>query len=594
MIKSGEHYGARKAILSAEISSIRRSINLLVTLRVIFFLILAAGIWGMISWPFPFLWATLTLLGAVSFMFALKKHGIQSILLNVTQKRREIVESELKALEGEFPFSFDGREYLDPNHDFTHDLDIFGPRSLFHATCRAGMRSSRAELGAQLSDTSATAQDVAEKQQRIAELASMPELREEIQALTTLASEGELEEGKLISWCESKLSNAPSEKSKILFFIVPVFQVANVMCYSFDLIGESLFTIFLLAPLVLALRRMRKTQNDYGEIDTKYKELSKLTSAINILVAIDWKSESLKSLAGELKTGGEALGQLQTILSRFDDRNNFIIALLGNMFFTWDLWCSMTLHQWHREQASSVERSLEGLFRFEAWSSVAAFNFNFKDNLHTPSPHRTGGLNARQMRHPLMAHAVCVGNNLEVGDGEINIITGANMAGKSTFLRTVGLNFVLAMNGSNVCAEEFEFTPTTLYTSMRTSDSLQDQESYFFNELKRLHILVEKLESGETPFILLDEILKGTNSKDKAEGSYKFVEKLLTFGSTALIATHDLSLCTLADKHPESISNLFFDVEIKEDDLAFDYRIREGVCSNMNATFLMRKMGITD
>lgn len=129
---------------------------------------------------------------------------------------------------------------------------------------------------------------------------------------------------------------------------------------------------------------------------------------------------------------------------------------------------------------------------------------------------------------------------------------------------------------------------------MRTSDSLQDQESYFFNELKRLHVLVEKLEAGEQPFILLDEILKGTNSKDKAEGSYKFVEKLLTFNATAIIATHDLSLCELSDKHPDRIENLYFDVEIKEDDLAFDYQIRVGVCSNMNATFLMRKMGITD
>jgi DNA mismatch repair ATPase MutS len=148
------------------------------------------------------------------------------------------------------------------------------------------------------------------------------------------------------------------------------------------------------------------------------------------------------------------------------------------------------------------------------------------------------------------------------------------------------------MAGGPVFASKFEFTPVKIYSSMRTSDSLYSNESYFYSELKRLQILITRLETGERIFIILDEILKGTNSKDKAEGSFKFVEKLLEYKANGIIATHDLSLCELEKLHPEDISNLYFDVEIKNDDLYFDYLLRPGICSNMNATFLMEKMGI--
>ena len=594
MTKAEGHYRDRIAALTSEITSLRKSISVLVAARLTAFLIFGFGIWGLIKWESNLHWGLITAAGLIVFMISLKKHGRKKVTLDVARRSKQIVETESKSLSSRFLFGFEGKEYQHVDHDFTHDLDLFGPRSMFQAICRAGLKSSRKRLAAQLSRADANREEVLSRQKAIAELVEHPVLREEIQALTSLASEAELDESKLIQWCKSKLSGAPAKGLRILFFIVPALQVINVSLYSFDVIGESLFTLILLAPLAITLRRIAKTKNDYLEIDTQYKELSKLTAAIDKLTAEEWSSEPMIHAKEELLSGSKALSNLQLILGRFDDRNNFIVAILGNMFFAWDLWCSMSLHAWHDAHAEEVERSLEALFTFETFSSFAAYNFNFESQLVHPELSDKGGVNAVDLKHPLMNHDVCVANGLAIDESEIKIITGANMAGKSTFLRTVGLNFVLAMNGSKVCAESFSFMPTSLYTSMRTSDSLQDQESYFFNELKRLHVLVEKLQEGERPFILLDEILKGTNSKDKAEGSFKFVEKLLTFNATAIIATHDLSLCELGNLHPQRIENLFFDVEIKEDDLAFDYQIRKGVCSNMNATFLMRKMGITD
>lgn len=196
------------------------------------------------------------------------------------------------------------------------------------------------------------------------------------------------------------------------------------------------------------------------------------------------------------------------------------------------------------------------------------------------------------MGHPLVDSKKNVLNDFTIGKGRFCIVTGANMAGKSTFLRAVSLQIVMANMGLPVNGKEVEYKPVRLLTSMRSSDSLTDETSYFYAELKRLKYIVDELEKGEC-FVVLDEILKGTNSVDKAEGSKKFVERLVRSGATGLVATHDLSLCTLADELPQ-VENHYFDAQIVNGELYFDYRFKEGICQNMNASFLLKKMGIVD
>ena len=168
------------------------------------------------------------------------------------------------------------------------------------------------------------------------------------------------------------------------------------------------------------------------------------------------------------------------------------------------------------------------------------------------------------------------------------------MAGKSTFLRTISLSIIMANIGLPVCAKSFDYSPIKLITSMRTSDSLTDDESYFFSELKRLKMIIESVQLTEKPgdyFIILDEILKGTNSTDKAIGSRKFVERLVKLGAMGIIATHDLSLCEIS-KDLSEVKNYYFDAEIIDNELHFDYTFKEGICKNMNASFLLKKMEI--
>jgi len=201
-------------------------------------------------------------------------------------------------------------------------------------------------------------------------------------------------------------------------------------------------------------------------------------------------------------------------------------------------------------------------------------------------------LKSKDAGHPLLDPEKRILNDFQIDKEQFFIITGANMAGKSTFLRTVSLQIVMANVGLPVCASKTDYSPIKLITSMRTADSLTDDESYFFSELKRLKFIVDEIKHDRY-FIVLDEILKGTNSTDKAKGSRKFIEKLVTSKSTGIVATHDLSLCDVAKDLPQ-VENYYFDVEIIDDELSFDYKLKKGICQNMNASFLLKKMEIVE
>ena len=274
-----------------------------------------------------------------------------------------------------------------------------------------------------------------------------------------------------------------------------------------------------------------------------------------------------------------------------EHRNNLLIGLLGNGVLLWDLWAAKRTEAWITSHGVSVRQWFEVIAEMDAACSLGNFAFNHPSFTY-PEILNSGEtiLEVTDLAHPLLREEDRVPNDFSIGKGMFYIITGANMAGKSTFLRSLTLSMVMARCGLPVCATSMRYRPLPLITSMRTEDSLARNESYFFAELKRLKQLVDALEGGPH-FVLLDEILKGTNSKDKARGSRLLLERLVNSGATGLIATHDLSLCQAAEVL-EQVQNFYFDAEIRKGELYFDYTLRPGVCSNMNASFLLRKMGI--
>ncbi|MBK6380704.1 MAG: hypothetical protein IPF72_13805 [Chitinophagaceae bacterium] len=195
--------------------------------------------------------------------------------------------------------------------------------------------------------------------------------------------------------------------------------------------------------------------------------------------------------------------------------------------------------------------------------------------------------------HPLIQADTCVNNPLKIDhNGQLMLVTGSNMAGKSTYLRSIGVNTVLAMAGAPVCARYFCLSPVQVISSMRIADNLEENTSTFYAELKKLKTIIEKVNSNEKVFILLDEILRGTNSLDRHTGSAALIKQLIKHHAACIIATHDVELAKMKNEYPENILNYHFDVQVSNEELYFDYQLKEGVCTSLNASILMKKIGI--
>jgi DNA mismatch repair ATPase MutS len=282
------------------------------------------------------------------------------------------------------------------------------------------------------------------------------------------------------------------------------------------------------------------------------------------------------------------------MLDAFDQRNNMLVGIVANAFALRDLQLCYKIEAWIDTNQDQVAHWFDVIAFFDAQNSLGNFVFNHPDHCFPEIVSSKFVIDAQQLGHPLISKEKRVDNDFSIQGTNFFIITGANMAGKSTFLRTVSLSIMMANIGLPVCAKSFDYSPIKLITSMRTSDSLTDDESYFFSELKRLKMIIESVQLTEKPgdyFIILDEILKGTNSTDKAIGSRKFVERLVKLGAMGIIATHDLSLCEIS-KDLSEVKNYYFDAEIIDNELHFDYTFKEGICKNMNASFLLKKMEI--
>jgi len=245
---------------------------------------------------------------------------------------------------------------------------------------------------------------------------------------------------------------------------------------------------------------------------------------------------------------------------------------------------------WKQEQAKDISVWMEVLGEFEALNSLANYAFN-NPKFVFPTLNKDEGIAFKDLGHPLISSAKRINNNISFKDQSFIILTGSNMSGKSTFLRSLGVNMVLGQAGAPICASEAQIQPMPILVSMRVSDNLGEGESFFFAEVKRLKKIM-KAADQQTCFVLLDEILRGTNSDDKRTGTVEVIKKIITKNAIGAIATHDLKICETTEEHPNQLSNQCFEVEIENNELVFDYKLREGVCKNKSATFLMKKMDV--
>ena len=529
-------------------------------------------------------------LGITVFIWLVLKYINLQRKKQIVKAKIEINSVEISVLNGNFSKLENGKEFSNSNHFYSNDIDLFGDGSLFQYINRTETLQGKSNLAKTL--LANKIDGILERQNAIKELDEKVNFRQHFSALASLNIVKKSTDS-VSKWIKNYSNVFPVYLSKIplLFSGISLLIVGLI---SFGVIQFSILVIWFFIGLFVTAGFIKKTSKLYKEIDEigvifkQYYQLLQQIENENFITKNLKEKQEIITL--EQKKASNIFKEFSKILDAFDNRNNDIIAVVGNGLFLMEIKNACKVEKWISNYKHTVEKWFDVVAFFDAQNSLANFNFNHPNYTFPVLNRAKNIIKSESLGHPLLNFEKRIDNDFTIEKEQFFIVTGANMAGKSTFLRTVSLTIVMANIGLPVCAKKMEYNPIKLITSMRTSDSLAEEESYFYAELKRLKFIVDKIASEEY-FIILDEILKGTNSKDKAIGSKKFVEKLSNSNSTGIIATHDVSLCVLEDEF-KNIENYFFDAEINEDELYFDYTLKKGICKNMNASFLLKKMEI--
>lgn len=534
--------------------------------------------------------APIAITGASIFIYLLSKYTDIKHERNLNKALVLINEEELKIASGSFHHRNKGLEYLDPNHFYSLDIDLFGRGSFFQFINRTAINEGTKKLAEEL--TANQIHNITQRQEGIKELSNQPEWRQQFSATASLI-EVETTALKIIDWLKTYNSFLP----KFIKWLPLVFGAISVVIFTLvvlKILSIPVFGYWLLLGLIITGRYLKKINVLASNTDKVKDTFKQYASLLNQIENNSFSSEILKEKQDKIQSesikASAIFSKLSKDIDALDNRNNLISAIFGNGLFLTDLKNSYKIEEWISQYAQKVNDWFEVVSFFDAYNSLGNYAFNHPQYVYPEITTSKNVINAEDLGHPLLKTEKRVDNNLDIKNEQFFIVTGANMAGKSTFLRTVSLHIVMANVGLPVCAKSSVYSPVKLITSMRTSDSLTDESSYFFSELTRLKFIVDAIKT-QPYFIILDEILKGTNSTDKAIGSRKFVEKLVAGNATGIIATHDLSLCEI-EKELSDVKNYYFDAEIVNDELYFDYKFKKGVCQNMNASFLLKKMEI--
>jgi len=535
------------------------------------------------------------LLGIFVFFALIKRHNALKKQILLYKELILINEKEIKALDRNFSSFPTGLEYVEPEHPYTHDLDIFGHHSLFQHINRTCTAIGKNRLALFFKEQKQ--QDILVNQEAVKELAAKIDWRQLYTAKGQLTQDDKGSIENIKNWVSSASYFQTRKIYQKLGYILPA--ILYLFAAAYLITDQDIYyqaaTVLFFVNLVIFGVLLRHIKKDYEQLSDSSKKLFLYSQLIADIEQEKFESEKLKIYQQKLflsnTKADKALKELSAILFRIESMNYGLPAIFSNGLFMYNIHSIYALEEWKQRYGSGLEDWLHVISELDALNSLANFAYNHPSFIY-PIPSISDQLIAEEMGHPLIPAVQRVCNSIAFTDHKFVILTGSNMSGKSTFLRTLGLNLILAKMGAPVCASQFIFYPFEVFLSMRINDSLQNNESFFFAELKRLKLLIAQLSAKQKTFIMLDEILRGTNSNDKYEGTVGLVKKLIAQHATGIIATHDLSVTQLTNEYSSYLANKCFEVEIRAEDLYFDYKLKPGVCEKMSASFLMKKLDI--
>ncbi|MGN6804285.1 MAG: MutS-related protein [Ginsengibacter sp.] len=508
----------------------------------------------------------------------------------------QLNENEVQFLNGNYFMFPEGSEHVPKEHTYANDLDIFGHASLFQYLNRTSSEIGSATLAAYLKSPAAI-EVIEERQNAVKELSKKAEWIKELQSLGTENKITFSAKERLENWIKEPPVFSTFQPWKWLRYLLPAIVLTVVALYIFDEVGNTIFYGTLLLFAVISYQINKYVAPVHNHLSKLADELSTLSSSVSLIEDEKFESPLLQkwqsAFLGQHKKASYEIGLVKKILDKLDLRYNLVLSLPLNLLLLWNLQQILDLEKWKETETKEINLWFETLAQFEALGSFGILLFN-RPHWQFPSIKKEYfSIKGKKIGHPLIPDKKRVTNFIDIpANGELMLVTGSNMAGKSTYLRSIGVNFVLAMAGAPVCASSFSVSHAQLISSMRVTDNLEESTSTFYAELKKLKTIIDKVNAGEKVFILLDEILRGTNSLDRHTGSKALIKQLINKKAAAIIATHDLELATMKEDYSNHILNYHFDVQVSNDELFFDYRLKPGVCNSLNASILMKKIGI--
>jgi predicted ATPase len=467
-------------------------------------------------------------------------------------------------------------------------MDIFGHASLYQFINRTTSQIGTVQLATWLLQP-ASISEITERQAAIKELSEKTKWRQQLQAYGKEKTIQLNTQTRLQQWIQEPTIFLQFKAWRWLRIVLPAIILTITGFAIFDIVTMNIFYFALFIYGIIAYQINKIVSPLHLQLSKIIDELGTLSQSIQAIESENFESPFLQNLKERIvdnnNPASKKIKHLKKILDRLDLRYNLVLSAPLNLLLLWNLQQVLDLEKWKKQYPNELNNWFTTLGIFEALNSFATIYFNNPSWVFPELREKHFFIETTNLGHPLINETKRVNNFLSiVQSAEIMLVTGSNMAGKSTYLRSVGINVILAMAGAPVCADKFALSPVQLISSMRIADNLEESTSTFYAELKKLKTVIDKVNNKENVFILLDEILRGTNSLDRHTGSVALIKQLIKENAAAIIATHDVALAALKNEFPKNILNYHFDVQVN--------KLKPGVCTSMNASILMKKIGI--
>lgn len=591
-----ERYERRKLLYARRLAKLSQTINRLSNIRLVFFLA-GLGLGMFFYMTFSHLMGMgIVLFTLVVFVALVLWHQSLKAKHNYIRMLYENYDQSLKRLAGEWKlFPETGADFKDPAHPFSEDLDLFGTSSLFQWINTAKTFRGREKLKEWLTIPPTDIEMIQKKQEAIKELAGNLAWRQRFLAEARMTKRTMNSPNSIIEWAKSNDASYLRLGVLISARALPIITISFLLLYLmtskvsfwYPLIGVIIQSII----LFVGKQRGKALNAVYS-----YKESIRIyEKMLERFEKRSFRSAYLQALKKGLydrdnKSAFEQIKKLSSLADLIANRDNAIF-LVVNILTLWDIQCMIALESWKEKSGRSLGRWVDTIAELEALSSLAIIHFDHQEWGLPEITSEVSGISAVKMGHPLLSGSICNDVTVENPSG-ILLITGSNMSGKSTLLRTVGINLVLAYAGAPVCAQHFKCSVLQLYTCMRVSDNLGENISSFYAELLRIKQIVGASKVHTNIFFLLDEIFKGTNSQDRHAGAKVLIQQLSKAGAMGMVSTHDLELGDLERENERRIRNYHFREYYKNDEIYFDYKLRPGISTTRNAMYLIKMAGI--